>query len=54
MGWKKTAEEQQAKADLKAAKADLARHADPDSPEYLADHDRAVAAGKRVGWLRRG
>ncbi|GFE20060.1 hypothetical protein [Streptomyces nigrescens] len=53
MGWKKTDEEKQAIADHKAAKRDLARHTDADSPEYLADHDRVVAAEKSVPWYRR-
>ena len=53
MGWKKTDEEKQAIADHQAAKRDLARHTDADSPEYLADHDRVVAAEKRVPWYRR-
>ena len=53
MGWKKTAEQKQAITDHKDAKRDLARHTDPDSPEYLADHDRVVAAEKSVPWYRR-
>ncbi|MFF9787174.1 hypothetical protein [Streptomyces nigrescens] len=47
------AERKQARAKYKAAKQDLARHTDPDSPEYLADHDRVVAAEKHVPWYRR-
>lgn len=49
----KKAATRQAIADHKAAKRDLARHTDADSPEYLADHDRVVAAEKSVPWYRR-
>lgn len=41
------------RAEHRAAKRDLARHTDPDSPEYLADHDRVVKAEKNVPWYRR-
>ncbi|CDR07327.1 hypothetical protein [Streptomyces iranensis] len=40
-------------AAYKAAKRSLAQHTDPDSPAYLADHDRVVETEKHVPWYRR-
>jgi hypothetical protein len=35
-------------AEYKAAKADLAKHATPDTDEFVAANDRVVAAQKKL------